>query len=68
MTGKVFSTALDDPWVEILRLKKIGGSSDDKKADASAKSKINDTKATESKGDKGNGGKNDSQTKSPGKN
>lgn len=52
ITGKVFSTALDDPWVEILRLKKIGGSPDDKKADAS-KNKKDDTKASESKNDKG---------------
>lgn len=30
--GKEFSTALDDPWVEVFRLKKIGGSKDEKKA------------------------------------
>lgn len=68
ITGKVFSAALDDPWVEILRLKKIGGSQDDKKADASSKSKINDTKASEPKTDKGNTGKTDNDSKSPSKN
>lgn len=52
ITGKVFSAALDDPWVEILRMKKIGGSSDDKKADASAKSKSTDAKSNDAKSDK----------------
>jgi len=32
--GKEFSTALDDPWVEVYKLKKIGGSKDEKKASA----------------------------------
>jgi hypothetical protein len=68
ITGKVFSTALDEPWVDILRLKKIGGSSDDKKADASGKAKINDTKSTDSKGDKPNNSKGDGDSRSPGKN
>ncbi len=61
ITGKVFSAALEDPWVEILRLKKIGGAPDDKKADAS-KNKKDDTKASESKNDKGSAGK-DSDSK-----
>ncbi len=68
ITGKVFSAALDDPWVDILRLKKIGGSTDDKKADASGKAKINDTKATDSKNDKGNGSKSENESKTPAKN
>lgn len=69
ITGKVFSTALDDPWVEILRLKKIGGSSDDKKADASSKAKSNDTKSNDAKNDtksdKGGNNKGESSPKSP---
>lgn len=35
--GKEFSTALDDPWVEIFKLKKIGGSKDDTKKAAADK-------------------------------
>jgi hypothetical protein len=31
ITGHVFSTALDDPWVDVLRLKKIASAPDDKK-------------------------------------
>lgn len=31
VTGHVFSTALDDPWVDVLRLKKIASAPDDKK-------------------------------------
>ena len=68
ITGKVFSIALDDPWVDILRLKKIGGSPDDKKADASNKAKINDTKSTEEKSEKTNGSKNNTDSPTPGKN
>lgn len=48
--GKVFSAALDDPWVEILRLKKIGGSPD-KKEVASGDTKTDDAKSD--KADKG---------------
>jgi hypothetical protein len=47
--GKVFSDALDDPWVEVFKLKKLGGDKDkskdkdaDKKADAGTK---NDNKS-----------------------
>jgi hypothetical protein len=68
ITGKVFSIALDEPWVDILRLKKIGGSTDDKKADASGKAKINDTKASESKTDKTNSSKVNGDSKTPSKN
>ena len=68
ITAKVFSAALDDPWVEILRLKKIGGSSDDKKADASSKAKINDTKSGDAKNDKSSGAKGDGDSKTPAKN
>ena len=31
IVGKVFSAALDDPWVEVFKLKKIGGSKDEDK-------------------------------------
>lgn len=76
ITGKVFSSALDDPWVEVLKIKKLGG--DDKKADATAKAKtgeskgssdkINDTKPADSKSDKNNDGKPDGDSKAPSKN
>lgn len=32
--GKVFGAALDDPWVEVLRMKRLNTPADDKKADA----------------------------------
>ncbi|MBI4533692.1 MAG: hypothetical protein HY711_07065 [Candidatus Melainabacteria bacterium] len=32
IVGKVFSTALDEPWVEVFKLVKVGGTSDDKKS------------------------------------
>lgn len=48
LIGKVFSTALDDPWVEVFRLKKLSSSDDkDKKtasADAGSKSEDSDKK------------------------
>ncbi len=57
MVGKVFSTALDDPWVEVFKLKKIGGSSDDKDKDkktasAGDKDDKKDGKDDKSKDDK----------------
>ncbi|HEY9870340.1 MAG TPA: hypothetical protein V6D08_14340 [Candidatus Obscuribacterales bacterium] len=36
LVGKVFSSALDDPWVEVFKLKKLGGSPDEKKSVASS--------------------------------
>lgn len=67
VVGKVFSTALDDPWVEILKLKKIGGKPDDKKtASAAADDKKTDTKADSKAGDKED--KSKSEGKSPAKN
>lgn len=76
ITGKVFSSALDDPWVEVLKIKKLGG--DDKKPDVTAKAKtgeskgnsdkINDTKPADSKSDKNNDGKPDGDSKPPAKN
>jgi hypothetical protein len=63
VVGKVFSTALDDPWVEILKLKKIGGKTDDKKtASASADDKKTETKADDKED------KSKSEGKSPAKN
>ncbi len=52
--GKVFSAALDDPWVEILRLKKLGGSPD-KKEVAAGDTKSGDAKS-DGKADKGGPG------------
>lgn len=76
ITGKVFSSALDDPWVEVLKIKKLGG--DDKKADATAKAKtgeskgnsdkINETKSADPKPDKSNDSKPESESKPPAKN
>lgn len=34
LSGKVFSTALGDPWVDVRHIKKIAGSSDEKTAQA----------------------------------
>lgn len=46
IVGKVYSTALDDPWVEVYKVKKLGGSSDkDNTETAHAKS---DDKAAKS--------------------
>jgi hypothetical protein len=36
VTGKVFNTALDEPWVDVLKLTIVKAAPDDKKADASA--------------------------------
>jgi hypothetical protein len=50
--GKEFSTALDDPWLDVLRLKKIGGSKDEEKkvaAGESDKSKSDEKKESEGK-------------------
>lgn len=59
ITGKVFSTALDDPWVEVLRMKKLNAASDDKdkKADASAADGSKAKAAVDSKQDKAPAGK-----------
>ncbi len=56
LVGKVFSTALDDPWMEVFKLKKLSSSSDEKdKKTASAsdgKDKSSDTKGTSDKSSK----------------
>lgn len=49
LVGKVFSTALDDPWVEVFQLKRLGedkkaAQAEDKEAKANAESKT-ETKA-----------------------
>ena len=43
LTGKVFNTALDEPWVEVLRLKLLKAAPDDKKI-AEEKDKDKDAK------------------------
>ncbi len=52
--GKTFSAALDDPWVEVFKLKKIGGSKDDDKkvAHESDKTKSDKTADKSDKSDK----------------
>jgi hypothetical protein len=49
--GKQYSTALDDPWVEVFKLKKIGGSKDETKKAAADKTdaKTEKTDKTEDK-------------------
>jgi hypothetical protein len=39
LTGKVFSSALDDPWMEVFKLKKLSSSKDDKDKTAQAEGK-----------------------------
>lgn len=68
ITGKVFSAALDDPWVEILKLKKIGGSQDDKKADAASKTMLNVEMRSDSKNEKNSGNKGEGDKKTAPKN
>ncbi len=58
--GKVFSAALDDPWVEVFKLKKIGGSAEDKKVAHDSEKGKTDSGA---KGDSG-----EDKGKSPAKN
>lgn len=49
LTGKVFSTALDDPWIEVFKLKKLSSSSDDKDKDKDKKASAGSGKGTDSK-------------------
>lgn len=42
VTGHVFSTALDDPWVDVAKLKKIASAPDDKKTTAEKEKKEKD--------------------------
>jgi hypothetical protein len=51
IVGKEFSAALDDPWVEIFKLKKIGGSKDDDK-DKKASADKSKSDKTEEKAEK----------------
>jgi len=48
LVGKVFSSALDDPWVEVLKLKKLGGT-DDKDKDKDKKTASTDSKSNDEK-------------------
>lgn len=43
VTGHVFSTALDDPWVDVLRLKKIASAPEEKKVTAEKEKKEKDS-------------------------
>jgi hypothetical protein len=45
IVGKQFSAALDDPWIEVYRLKKLGGSKDDDKDKKAAADKTKSDKA-----------------------
>lgn len=52
VTGKVFATSLDEPWVDVLRLKKLGGSDDKKDTKkVSANPADNNTPAEAGSGD-----------------
>lgn len=62
LTGKVFAAALDDPWVEVFKIRKLNADKDDKKADASSDKK-NEKSSADSKSDKGAAGKPDTDTK-----
>lgn len=69
LTGKVFSAALDDPWVEVLKIRKLTADKDDKKADAGdGKSKTSEKSSGDSKQEKSSGGKPDGDSKDKGKN
>ncbi len=52
VTGHVFSTALDDPWVDVLRLKKTASAPEDKKVTAE---KEKEKKEKEAEGRKAEG-------------
>jgi hypothetical protein len=43
VTGHVFSTALDDPWVDVLRLKKIASAPEEKKVASDKEKKEKDS-------------------------
>ncbi len=52
IVGKVFSAALDDPWVEVFKVKKLGSSAEEKDKTASAeedKEKTDSSKTSEEK-------------------
>ncbi len=57
MVGKVFSAALDEPWVEVFKVKKLNASPEEKKAsatggDAGSSAKTGDNKPAEGKDEK----------------
>lgn len=49
VTGKVFSVALDEPWVDVLRIKRLKAAEDEKKADEKKGSESQDVKKPEEK-------------------
>src|SRR5579885_2436400 len=56
LVGKVFSTALDDPWVEVLKLKRLSSAAGEKKTASAGESKESqekDEKEKKSEGDSG---------------
>lgn len=68
LTGKVFSAALDDPWVEVLKIRKLNPDKDDKKADAGdGKTKTSEKSSGDSKSEKSSGAKPDTDSKDKGK-
>lgn len=60
VVGKAFSAAMDDPWVEVFKLKKIGGSKDkddDKKTAVKESDKSKTDKTEEKSENEGKSGK-----------
>jgi hypothetical protein len=54
MVGKVFSAALDDPWVEVFKVKKLNSAPEEKKTvasggEAGSQTKTSDNKSTDGK-------------------
>lgn len=49
VTGKVFSVALDEPWVDVLRIKRLKAAEDEKKADEKKGSESQDVKKPDEK-------------------
>lgn len=49
VTGKVFSNALDEPWVDVLRIKRLKAAEDEKKAEEKKGSESQDVKKPEEK-------------------
>lgn len=57
IVGKVFSTALDEPWVEVFKLVKLGGAKDDGKSVAAGSDKQQTGDSRENKPEKPAGAK-----------
>ena len=61
LIGKVFSAALDEPWVEIFKVKKLNSSADDKKVASGSESDAESDKS-ESKSDTKSESKSDTKS------